>query len=68
MHISPDTAKHYLWLAMRKTGKETRTALALWYIYKYPTEEAREKGYVQACLLLVERMHNRSRGFRSKRK
>ena len=52
--ISYETAKAHIYRAMRKTGRETRTALALWYVRKFPTPEAQEAGYVSACLATIE--------------
>ena len=61
LSVACDTAKRYLSVAMEKTARETRTALALWYVRRYPTAQAREDGYVAACIYLAERMHGRTR-------
>jgi DNA-binding CsgD family transcriptional regulator len=52
--ISSGTVKVYIKHAMIKSGSETRTALALWYVRKYPTAKARGEGYVNACLYAVD--------------
>ena len=37
-----------------KVGCETSTALAIWFINKYPTEEAIKQGYYLSCVRACE--------------
>lgn len=55
LHIGYETVRTHVGRSMRKTGVDNRSALLLWYLRKYPTEAARERGYIDACLLMAER-------------
>jgi DNA-binding CsgD family transcriptional regulator len=46
--ISVDTVKRHVQDAMAKTGCENRTALALWFLARYPTERKVQAAYRKA--------------------
>ena len=46
--ITVDTAKRHVQIAMAKTGCENRTALALWFLARYPTEKKVQAAYRKA--------------------
>jgi len=55
------SAQKQLSAIMRKTGMEDRKSLAEWFASKFPTEEAREQGYISACLYLAHMLKHRRR-------
>jgi DNA-binding CsgD family transcriptional regulator len=54
LKIANETVKGHLWRARMKVGCETSTALAIWFINKYPTEEAIKQGYYLSCVRACE--------------
>ncbi len=69
MSVALNTVKYQIHRAMVKTGKESRTALALWMRERYPTEADLREGYRDACVYCARKRKETNRMIgRSQRK
>ena len=56
--VKLDTVKAHLMHARNKTGIDRRTGLVMWFMRKYPTEQDRNAGMIDACLYRCSRKSN----------
>jgi len=54
MSIAIETVKRFIAQAMDKTESRNRVGLALWFVERFPSEELRKLGYLQACAHVIE--------------
>jgi DNA-binding CsgD family transcriptional regulator len=61
LEIANSTVKGHLWRVRMKVGCETSIALVIWFINKYPTEEAITQGYNLSCVRAYEQYRKKRR-------